>query len=179
MRLLEIATQEKPEQFHKKWSDEDLRLLLDEVERTEFSKEEMLQMATEFAEKYAERLGRTKAGISQILMQLHMVVYGKFPDGVIVYPGKWQSVSRRMIDFAVQNGYRQAAQNIKAAKIDMAERIERNKSKLKRPEAKDAVMAYYRANKDALPRDIGKHREELIQSMMDGLSVEEAFGRFV
>ena len=108
-----------------------------------------------------------------------MVVYGKFPDGVIVYPGKWQSVSKRMVDFAVQNGYREAVRNIETAKAHMAQRIERKKAKLKRPDAKDAVMAYYRANKDTLPNDIGKHREELIQSMMDGLSVEEAFGRFV
>lgn len=179
MKLLEIAATEKPEQFQKQWSDEDLKLLLNDVERSEFSKEEMLQMAREFEEKYSERLGRTKAGISQILMQLHMVVYGKFPDGVIVYPGKWQAVSNRMLKFAVQNGYRQAAQNIEAAKVDMAERIERKKAKLKKPHAKEAVMAYYRANKANLPKDIGKHRDELIQSMMDGLSVEEAFGRFV
>lgn len=178
MKLFEIAEQERPEQFHKKWSDEDLKLLLRDVEQSEFSKEEMNQMAMEFAEKYAERLGRTKAGISQILMQLHMVVYGKFPDGVIVYPGKWQSVSRRMIDFAVQNGYPEAARNIETAKVDMAKRIERKKSKLKRPDAVTKMSEYYKANRDRLPKDITKRREEIVQSMMDGLSVEEAFGRF-
>lgn len=178
MKLFEIA-EERTEQFHKKWSDEDLKLLLSDVARSEFSKEEMNQMALEFAEKYAERLGRTKAGISQILMQLHMVVYGKFPDGVIVYPGKWQSVSKRMIDFAVQNGYREAVRNIESAQVDMAKRIERKKSKLKEPDAIAKMSEYYKANRDTLPKDIVKRRKDIIQSMMDGLSVEEAFGRFM
>ena len=179
MKLFEITAPETSEQFGKKWSDEDLKLLLNHVAQTDFSKEEMNQMAAEFAERYADRLGRTKSGISQILMQLHMVVYGKFPDGVIVYPGQWQSVSKRMIDFAVQNGYEEAVQNIESANVDMAERIERKKAKLKRPEALAAMHAYFKANKDSLPGDIGQHRDEIVQSLENGLSAEEAFGRFV
>lgn len=175
-KLLVEATSETSEQFHKKWSDEDLKLLLNHVARTDFSKEEMNQMASEFAERYADRLGRTKAGISQILMQLHMVVYGKFPDGVIVYPGQWQSVSRRMVAFAVQNGYEEAAQNIESAKVDMAERIERKKT---RSNAPYDMYEYYKANKARLPKDIVKHKDEIIASMQNGLSAEEAFGRFV
>ena len=174
--ILEMA--EQSDQFHKKWSDEDLKLLLNHVARTDFSKEEMNQMATEFAERYAERLGRTEVGIRQILMQLHMVVYGKFPDGVIVYPGKWQSVSNRMINFAIQNGYEEATQNIETAQVDMAERIERKRAQLKRPDALAKMHEYYTVNKASLPKDIVKHREEIIKSMMDGLSAEEAFGRF-
>ncbi len=175
--LLEV-TDEQSDQFRKQWSDEDLKLLLNHVAQTDFSKEEMEQMATEFAERYADRLGRTTTGIRQILMQLHMVVYGKFPDGVIVYPGQWQSVSKRMVEFAVQNGYEEAAQNIETAKVDMAERIERKKAKLSRDDAVAKMSEYYTANKLSLPKDIVKHREEIIKSMMDGLSVEESFGRF-
>jgi hypothetical protein len=47
--------------------------------------------------------------------------------------------------------------------------------KPKQSEAAQLMSDYYQANKDKLPASIRKHRELIIELLMDGLSLEQAF----
>jgi hypothetical protein len=44
-------------------------------------------------------------------------------------------------------------------------------------EALELMAAYFREHKGELPPDIAKHREQIVQLIMSGLSPEEAFSR--
>lgn len=177
MKLNEIANEE-PEldsRHGKRWSDQELEPLFNEVRRTTMSKEEARDIAAMAAEKYG--LDRTPTGIYQMLIQLHAIIHGHMPEGVIIYPGNWQQVAGQAIRFAQKKGI-DVVENIKAARRDMDERVARARAKVKRPEALQLMSDFYRQNKDSLPRDIVQHREEIVDAIMNGEPVADVFAKF-
>lgn len=177
MKLVEIRTlyEKDEERYHKKWSDEELEVIHKEVKKTSLSKEEMAALAKEI--ETSEKLERTYTGIYQMIMQMHMIVHGEYPQGVVVYEGNWQKVAGNAIRFGKEKGY-DVEPNIKKAKADMKERVAKKKSQVKEPEARQMMADYYKEHKEQLPKNISSHREEIIQDIMKGTSPEEAFKKF-
>jgi len=174
VKLIELR-EEKEEVHGKAWKDNELEVLFKEVKRATLSKEESHDLADEIEEQH--QLGRSHTGIYQILMQLHMIIHGTFPDGVIVYPGNWQTVTGSIIKFAKKKGF-EAENNIEKAKTDMAERIKRKKAKINKPDATRLMADYYKEHKSTLPKTITKYRDEIIKDIMDGKSIADTFDKY-
>lgn len=180
MRLDEIAdAEERVEDRHRKWwTNEELDPLFNVVKKSTLSKEETQDLAREVKERF--KLNRTETGVYQVLIQLHMVIHGVFPDGIIVYPGNWQHVTDNMVKYARSKGL-DVEERIKAARTDMEKRIKRHQSKVKEPIAREMMANYYKENKNWLPpaKDMSKHRDSIIKMIMNGTSPEEAYSHFI
>lgn len=133
MKLYEILSEQDDatdSRFHKKWSPEELGVLLPEVEKTSFTKEEMQDMAKEFAVRYQDKFpGRTVTGIQQILQQLHAIVYGEFPESVVIHAGNWQEISDSVARFAQSRGYDNVREDWEQAREDMLRRVEADRQR--------------------------------------------------
>ncbi|MES2041149.1 MAG: hypothetical protein V4495_25305 [Pseudomonadota bacterium] len=53
----------------------------------------------------------------------------------------------------------------------------RPRKKLKQQEALEVMAEYYKNNKDALPKSVRNYRELIIESIMEGISVVDAFAQ--
>ena len=94
---------EARDEHQKRWADSDIDVLYNEVKKTTMSKEEVRDLSKQLAQQHD--LGRTAVGIYQILIQLHMMVHGVFPEGIIVYEGNWQNVTNTIKKFAKALGH--------------------------------------------------------------------------
>jgi hypothetical protein len=54
---------------------------------------------------------------------------------------------------------------------------EKRGKKMKEPEALQAMSTYYQANRAALPASISSQREVIVEMLMEGYSVEDAFSK--
>lgn len=172
MKLKDIA----PTDNHmKRWSDKDLDILFKKIKTTTLTKEDTRELAVEIETEHD--LGRTEVGIYQILIQLHMIVHGSFPEGVIVGEGRWTTVGDTIVKFGRTKGY-EAEENIKKANTDMKDRVARKKAKVSKEKATKMMADYYKANKADLPKTISKQRDALIKDIMIGTPVDKAFNKY-
>lgn len=157
-----------------RWKDEELSVVYQAMvnARNEMSIEETTDLAKELSEK--EGFERTARGALFALNRMHVLIHGVAPHGVPERTAEAMCTPpETMIAFAEKQGIKTGS-NIAKAKAEAKTR----KPKIKRPEAMKMMSDYYMANKDKLPKDIAKRREEIIDSIMDGKAPEEAFAQF-
>jgi hypothetical protein len=113
--------------------------------------------------------------------------YQRYFDDIIqpIRNMKWNNILIESTDKSKKVfGYRMALldmlfyQNPTTQKIIDKSRLKRIGSKsasLNREEAKNIMSVYYKDNKTTLPKNISVYREDIIEHILDGLVVEEAF----
>ena len=157
-----------------RWKDEELAVVYKAMvnARNEMSIEETTDLAKELSEK--EGFDRTTRGALFALNRMHVLIHGVAPHGVPERTAEAMCTPpETMIVFAEKQGIKTDT-NIAKAKAEAKTR----KPKVKRPEAMKMMSDYYMANRAKLSKDIAKHRAEIIDSIMDGLTPEESFARF-
>lgn len=150
-------------------SDAQLQQAYDAVIQRELDKSEIADLAKQFGE--SDAYGRTSDSAAFLLSRMHILVHGLAPHGETEHRAEVMfQIPKRMIDFANRHGL-DTLYNIEAAREELRSRPVR----VKQPVALEMMAAYYKANKDRLPKDIAKHREEIVARLMNGATPEEAF----
>lgn len=150
-------------------SDAQLQLAYDAVIHHELDKAEIADLAKQFGE--GDAYGRTSDSAAFLLSRMHILVHGVAPLGETEHRAETMfQIPNKMIEFANRKGL-DTLYNIEAAREDLRTRPVR----VKRPAALEIMAAYYKANKDRMPRDIASHREEIVDRLMNGAKPEEAF----
>ena len=165
MKITDV--QNESDQF----TDEQFELVYDKIKDKEFDKDEISDLAQELEE--SDDFGRTKGSAKFALTRMHILIHGVAPDGETERRAETMfTIPNTMNEFATRKG------------IDTFENIERAREELKhRPvrvkydKAKEMMHSYYHENKDWLPRDIAKSREDIIDSIMNGDEPDEAFSK--
>lgn len=165
MKITDV--QDSGDQF----TDEQFELVYDKIKDQEFDKDEIDDLAQELEEN--DEFGRTRGSAKFVLIRMHILIHGIAPDGITERSAETMfTISNTMNDFAARKG------------IDTFENIERAREELKhrpvhvkREKAKEMMHDYYHENKDWLPRDIAKSREDIIDSIMNGDEPDEAFSK--
>lgn len=158
------------------WTDEELAVVYKAIvnARNELSIEETTDMAKELSGK--ENFDRTERGALFALNRMHVLLHGVAPHGVPERSAEAMCIPPdKMIKFADKQGVK-TTDNIASAKAEAKTRVK--KVKIKRADATKMMSTYFMANKDKLPPTVRDHREDIISSIEDGLSPEEAFARF-
>ncbi|MDQ0741045.1 hypothetical protein [Pseudomonas sp. W4I3] len=59
--------------------------------------------------------------------------------------------------------------------VDVTEKAVRPRKKVKKPQARERMAAYYQAHKSGLPLNVSEYREAIIELIMEGFSDEQAY----
>lgn len=59
--------------------------------------------------------------------------------------------------------------------VEVTEKAVKPRKKVKKPQARERMAAYYQANKSNLPANVSEYREAIIELIMEGFSDEEAY----
>lgn len=155
-----------------RWNDDELNIVLKNVKNAELSKEEIHDRAKDLVER--NDFNRTVDGILFAMNRMHILIHGIAPQGESAARAETMfKIPESMIKFAQSKGY-DAFENIKKARIDLQGRPVR----VKQDVATRLMSDFYKENKDSMPGDIGQHRDDIIKSIMTGLSPDESFARF-
>jgi hypothetical protein len=150
-------------------TDAQMQMAYDAIVQKELDKTEIDDLAKQFGE--SDAFGRSYGSATFLLPRMHILVHGVAPHGETESRAeKMFGIPQRMIDFANRKGL-DTLYNMEAAWEELRNRPVR----VKREEAKQIMANYYRANKAALPKNIGQRREEIIDRLMNGATPEEAF----
>ena len=136
---------------------------------TALSIEEIADIAKTLSE--SDEFARTEGSAMFILTRMHVLIEGMAPYGVSEKRAETLFMpSTNMVEFVEELGY-DADIQIANARKDLQQRP----VKVKRPDAVQIMADYYKDNKDDLPKSVVKHREVIIDCIMNGMSVEESF----
>ncbi|AZE90101.1 hypothetical protein [Pseudomonas orientalis] len=59
--------------------------------------------------------------------------------------------------------------------VEVTEKAVKPRTKVKKPQARERMAAYYQANKTGMPSDVKAYRDAIIELIMEGFSDEEAY----
>lgn len=170
MKLQDIA--ENYQDTGKALTDAQLEMAFKAIKNEELDKAEIDDLAKQFEE--SETFGRTRGSAQFLLNRMHILVHGLAPYGETERRAETMfAIPQSMIEFADRKGI-DTVYNIKNAREELKNRPVR----IKRPEATNMMFDYYKANKNSLRKDVGEHREQIINDIMGGKSPEEAFAQF-
>jgi hypothetical protein len=149
------------------FTNEELYFGYNIIKDKEYTASEVAQLAKQNAEEYP----RSESSLCFMLMRLHVLIHGCIPYSPSTGADDWWRASKTMIAF------------VKEYDIDTpryfereAEWLAKQPKVIEREEALKTMSDFYMANKSWLPKAIVKQREAIINAIMDGVSVEEAFG---
>lgn len=150
-------------------TDAQMQMAYNAIVPQELDTAEIADLAKQFGE--SDAFGRTAGSASFLLPRMHILVHGVAPHGETERRAETMfTIPQKMIDFANRMGL-DTVYNIEAAREELRNRPVR----VKRDDAVFMMSDYYKANKANLPKDIIKHREEIIDRLMAGATPEEAF----
>ena len=154
-----------------RFTDEQLELVYGKIKDEEFDKDEISDLAQELEE--SDDFGRTKESAKFALTRMHILIHGIAPDGETERRAETMfTIPNTMNEFAARKGI-DTFENIERAREELKHRPVR----VKREDAKEMMLDYYHENKDWLPKDIAKDREDIIDSIMNGDDPDEAFSK--
>lgn len=172
MKLADLVESDFSTESGRSLNDTHFEMAFNAIKNKELDKAGIKDLAKEFGE--SDKFDRTADSAEFVLSRMHILIHGLAPHGETQNRAETMfTIPKTMIDFANRKGL-DTFENIERAKIDLKGRP----IKRKQPEATKMMADYYKANKDKLPKDIAKQRENLIKDIMSGLSPEEAFARY-
>lgn len=164
-----------------KLSYEQMKMAYDKLKQTQLTKEEIADLAQQFADQgdYA----RTKDSAIFLLSRMHILLHGIAPEG--------ETKERANTMFKISNNMKQFV--LDQGDLDMEDinyhigeavkelQTRKTVSKLNKEDATRVMVDYYKANK-AMISDQVRHyltRQDIVQNIMNGQSPEEAFQPFM
>jgi hypothetical protein len=150
-------------------------MVFNAVKGHELNLAEISAIATEMQEK--EAFDRTVGAAKFMLGRMHILVHGSAPQGMTEKAAEtFFTPSAPMNAYAKTKGI-DVGDSISKARIDLKNR----KAKVKQKDATQMMSVYYKDNKAKLPttKELSKHRNDIIKSIMLGMTPKEAFDRVI
>lgn len=158
-------------------SPEDMEVVFKHVSKTDMTLDDVKSLAAELGE--SDEYTRNTGSALFLITRMHSLIHGIAPLGVTAATAEtWFAPSGTIIRFIKGKGY-DVEENVRKARAEVKTR----KVKVKRPAARQLMFDYYKSIKPSLSPEqdslLKRNNEEITQSIMDGLSPEEAFSRFI
>lgn len=178
MRLFEIM--ETPPPVRGRLTDEELRVAYDKLIRNEMSKEEIADFARDMVEK--GEYPRTVGSLIFVLSRMHIILHGIAPEGETQNRADIMfRDTRPIIDYVLRRGdldEEDIQYHLGHAREELASRPS-PRAKIRPEDARKMMSDYYRNNRNMMPKNITQYREQIIQDILNGVPVEQAFSKYI
>ena len=175
MLLVELFDEE-PQKVTGRLTDDELGLAYEKLRQNEMSKEEIHDWSRQQVED--GRYPRSPESLKFVLSRMHIILHGVAPEGES--PNRADVMFRDtqpIINFVLSKGEldeEDIQMHIGHAREELAQR-QPPKAKLKREDALRMMADYYKEHRDILPNNIAKFRDQIVNSILGGMTPDQAF----
>ena len=158
-----------------RFTEQEFNMAYKAVVKESLTTEEIKALAQQFTE--SDKWTRTAASAIFLLSRMYIIVHSDIPHGMTEKQAETFFIpSYRMEQWAEKQGL-----NPTQAIANAKQRAKNIPKKVKRPEAAVMMSNYYRANKNKLidVSELKKHRDVIINKIMNGTSAEQAFAPYI
>lgn len=177
---LQEPPQGQPDYATGRLTDEEFKVAYDKLQRSEMSKEEIQDFANEVVS--SGQYPRSAGSLVFVMNRMHILLHGLVPEGESANRAEIMfRDTQPMINYVVGRGHL-SAEDIHSQIQDAREELEQRpsaKPKIKREDAMRMMGQYFMANKARIPKNVTQYREQIIQDIMNNVSPEEAFSKYM
>lgn len=184
MKLYEVAPVDDEYRVTGRLSDEEFEIAYNKLSQNEMSREEIMDFSKEMVE--TGRYPRTVRSLYFLMSRMHIILHGIAPEGETETTAEVMfQDTKPIVDYVLKRGdldEEDVQHHIGQAREELATRPKKETKEeyaARLDKAQKDMFAYYKANKARMPKNVVAHKEEIVQSIMQGLSPEEAFQRYM
>lgn len=179
MKLFELLDPQQ-ELVTGRLTDEEFSLAYNKLVQNEMSKEEIKNFARDMVAE--GRYPRSEQSLIFLMSRMHIILHGLAPEGETQNRADVMfRDTQPIINYVLKRGEldeEDIRYHIGQAREELANRPP-PRVKIKPEDARKMMSDFYMANKDTLPRNIGQQRNQIIQDIINGMSAEEAFSKYM